>query len=727
MWLNDVTARLLHAAVGDRVSIAAGRARVAGIYRDLAAGTPRPFWCSYGSLIYELNYTVDNPTTHLILATDPATLMSLVGGFPLDYADWLAPVRTDGLTLSEAGTINADETRAERELAPTAAVAARYDVVLARQAGANQQALPDMTATTALTRRGLTGTVAPVGIAGSALALLLMAAAGSLWTDRRAREVRLLSARGVGPVAMGAKAATELVVPALFGSAIGLGIAVGVVRLLGPSPRLDAAAPGHAAITAAAGFVAGVVMVATVAGLRSCTAIDEPARRVRMGFLPWEVLVLAVAAALYLRLRGETAVTLVNGVAQVNLLLVVFPLLFLLGALVLFVRAVGWLLPMFRRASHRWPIAGYLAVRRVSGSALVSLTLLAAAGLPVAVFIYSGAITATTRDNITAKALDYAGAPTNVYAVDRLHTTPALDQVATIVTRYTGADLGAQQAEVLAINPATFAAHAYYERRFATPPLATLLHELAAQPPHGRLPAIVLTAESNGSTTLHLGATTRRLDVIARPIAFPGQQDPYSDFVVVDSARLGRADPSVAVRDEAWSRQSATTVERAITTQGARVLIATTPHSVVDATHYVVVTWTFDYLQALGVLIGLIALGGLLLYLATRQRSRVAEYALARRMGLRRTSHIRSVLIELGALLTAAWLLGTGLAWLASLLVYRDLDVDPTQRPPPALLIPVAAFAGSAATIVIVTTLASWTAQRAADRANISDVMRLDA
>jgi putative ABC transport system permease protein len=99
---------------------------------------------------------------------------------------------------------------------------------------------------------------------------------------------------------------------------------------------------------------------------------------------------------------------------------------------------------------------------------------------------------------------------------------------------------------------------------------------------------------------------------------------------------------------------------------------------------------------------------------------------MGRRMGLSRRAHLRSLLIELGALLAAAWLLGAGLAVAAVYLVYARLDVDPTRRPPPLLTLPVIVFITSAAVIAVVVLLAGFSAQRSADRADISEVMRLD-
>ena len=52
--------------------------------------------------------------------------------------------------------------------------------------------------------------------------------------------------------------------------------------------------------------------------------------------------------------------------------------------------------------------------------------------------------------------------------------------------------------------------------------------------------------------------------------------------------------------------------------------VVTDARDVLDVTSFLATSWTFGFLQALGVLTGLICAGGLLLYLETRQRSRRA-------------------------------------------------------------------------------------------------------
>jgi uncharacterized integral membrane protein len=118
----------------------------------------------------------------------------------------------------------------------------------------------------------------------------------------------------------------------------------------------------------AAGLLAGLALLGLVAGVRSRNATERPigARRSRLAWVPWEVLLLAGAAGTYAALRNTDAVTVVQNVAQVNLLVVLFPLLFILGGSVLAVRLLTLLLPLCPRGRPgcprpgTWPPAGSL-------------------------------------------------------------------------------------------------------------------------------------------------------------------------------------------------------------------------------------------------------------------------------------------------------------------------------------------------------------------------------
>jgi putative ABC transport system permease protein len=520
----------------------------------------------------------------------------------------------------------------------------------------------------------------------------------------------------------------ELAVPAVAGTLAGWLLARSLVQRLGPNPDLDQSAPVQALATAAVALLAGLVLLALVAGLRSRAATERPvgARRAWPAVVPWELLLLAGAAGCYLRLRGGQAVVLERKVAQINLLVVAFPLLFLVGAAVLVVRVLAVGLPAASRLVGRRSSAWYLAGRRVVASRAVSATLLAAASMPIAMLLYAAGLTQTSQHTLAAKAQVLVGSNVSVRSIDVLHRTPQVDAAGTLVTRFLYGKSGGQDVAVLAIDPDTFARTAYWDARFADLPLAALLDRVRAPAADGRVPAILVPTggDLGPQYDIRLGASTVHLATAATARMFPGRRLPVP-MVIVSAARLGQVDPHAGTTNELWSRGSLEQAEAALLAQHATVFDTVKQESVFTAANLLGISWTFGYLTALAALVGLVAVGGLLLYLETRQRSRVASYALGKRMGLTRATHLRSLLAELGTLLTAAYAVGTTLAWLAIQLVYRRLDVDPSRPPAPLLTVPSTALVGAAVAVAVVTALAALYAQRSADRTNVAEVLRL--
>jgi putative ABC transport system permease protein len=122
-----------------------------------------------------------------------------------------------------------------------------------------------------------------------------------------------------------------------------------------------------------------------------------------------------------------------------------------------------------------------------------------------------------------------------------------------------------------------------------------------------------------------------------------------------------------------------------------------------------------------------VALIGLVLYLQSRQQSREIAYALARRMGMSRGTHRRSVAVELTGMLLGAFVVGTVLAAAATRLIYRKLDLIPSLPPAPMYRIPVVALGEIALAAVVTAVVGAFAVQRRAQRANVAEVLRLAA
>jgi putative ABC transport system permease protein len=725
IWLPSVTAGRLGVRAGQRLTLRDGRTTVpvAGVYRDLWRDPVQPYWCSYTGLFAGDG---EHIPAGLVLATDIGTYDTLLGvGRIVVSASWVAPIDPSRLSLSGARELTDKQTAAYRQFngQPPEDLGAQLT-------GTGQ--LPIFANQAALVRTGLRGPVVPIAVGGTILALLLVGAAGSYWADRRMGEVRLLSARGVSPAGLAGKALLELAVPAVVGTVAGWALARWLVRELGPSPYLDASAPVQALLTAAVALAAGLALLALVAGLRCRAATERPvgARRSWPARVPWEIGLLAAAAGCYLALRHGRAVELTHGVAQVNLLVVAFPLLFMVGCAILAVRLLVLLLPAgMQLLGRRWP-AWYLASRQLAGSRLVSVLLLTAASTPIAVGLYAAGLTGTSQYTLDAKARLFAGSDRSVDTLDPLRRTAATDAAGTVVTRYLYAKLAGQPAIVLAIDPDTFAGTAFWDARYADLPLASLLEEIRRPRADGRVPALLASTDAGPAAPpgsqqdVPLGLTTAKLTVVGSPRLFPGRRQPVP-LLVVDRRLLGPVDPHAGTMNELWSRGDPVAAQAAVTAQDARIWAVTDRSTVFDAANFLGISWTFDYLTALAGLVVLIAVGGLLLYLETRQRSRAAAYALGRRMGLTRGTHVRCLLAELATVLVSAFTLGGGLAAAAVLLVYRRLDVDPARPPGPLLTVPIAPIIGAGVAVAVIAGLATAYAQRAADRTNIAEVLRL--
>jgi putative ABC transport system permease protein len=421
-----------------------------------------------------------------------------------------------------------------------------------------------------------------------------------------------------------------------------------------------------------------------------------------------------------------------GNVAQVNGLLVAFPLLAIAGAAVLLGRLVSVLLPRLRRwAGDRSP-AVFLAVNRLGAARLATGTLLVAVTLPVAVLGYTATLTASSQTTLDAKVGVQIGAARAVVSVSRFPSTPAIDEVGTLVLRYEGSAVAADgegdtggrtDVEVLAVDPTDLADTAFWDDSFADSSLPELMAALQGPEVDGRLP-VVAAGLPLGNAGLRVGTTPVGAQVVDLARVLPGRRA-NSPTVYVAADRLPDIPRSAGAArvGEVWTNGPMAPAVDA----GATATRLVEPAQVQQRANFLGITWTFGYLSALAVFVGVIAVGGLLLYLEARSRTRVSGYVMARRLGLSRGAHLRSLLVELTGVALAGSVLGGVLAAGAVALVYRRLDVDLLRPPTPLLDVPWSALAGSVVVVLVVAALAALYAQRAADRADPASVLREDA
>ena len=734
VWITDTTANRLRVRAGDRISLSSFNivghpvtVRVTGVFRDPAFLHLRPFWCTQETLIYGYpNSNFDQPPLMLV---DRPTIIELAGR--LDYLDnnylWEYPVRARGLTLSQAqataGGIDAVEQDLQSTLNPARGLFDSFP----------PPDLPGIISQATGTLDSVRGPVGTISVAARGVALLLMAAAGMYWVDRRRIEVGVLSAKGAGTLGLIGKVLLEAAIPAGAAAILGWVAAVRLIKRFGPLGMLDAGAPGAALRQVVLMTVAAVALMAVVAGI-SARREGSPAPRNdrgRWAGAPWELAVAALAAAsLYeILARGTSPVQSAGGAPpRVDALLLLFPILFVAGGAGLATRGLRRLLPRLRVAGTNGSPAVYLASRRLAAATRTALALVTAIALSVGILAYSGTLADSVTATSRAKALVFNGAPLDLQIASDFSVPPALAAGATKVIRVErGAVIPNQGAvDLLGIDRSTFPRAAFWDRSFSKLSLSGLLDALA---PGGSASPVPIAVA--GLTTPRSGVIVYFRENQPRPTsfrtvallqAFPGIRT-RTPLVIMDRRFLPGANTPKTY--ELWAKGDQATVDRAVKAAGLTVINEVTAGQVLGVPEFRVLTWVFGFLRALGFMTGLIALAGLLLYLDTRQRAREVSYALARRMGLRRDAHRRSVVLELGGMLLIGFGLGAVLSWLGARIVYKKLDPVPALPPPALFRVPVLSYAATAVVLAAVAWVGAWWVQRSAERADVAQVMRL--
>lgn len=712
VFISDRLAESVSAGIGDRMVLGNASVTVAGVYRDLSRVDRLPgYWCRWEVLVRAALEGTPPP----MVITDPATLRATV---PVreDQRDvelaseWFAPVDPSTLTIDKARGLLERERIAARNTGGIAMVS-ELDTIADRAAAA---------------RDGLSGPVVAVTIAGTIVALLLVAAAGGYWAERRSSEVRLLVSRGVSPAALGVKALLEMAPAVLIGLAGGWLGAMELVRWLGPAPRFEPGDGGRALLTVAAVGAVGLLLLAVVAGLRGRGGADQRVRRTHQVWwrsVPWELTLIAAAVVMYRDARRD-GVTVVDFLVHIPAPLIAFPLFGLVGCLLLVARVVGWSLPAIRRATTRLPLAGYLAGRRLTANPVITLALLVATAIPVGVFGFSAGLSASTDATIDAKIRTNIGADHVITTLVTPGQTPPTGGNGTVVSLVRRATFVTEAGSIVGVDPDTFGRFA--ATGLTSRPLPELLRMLPPVAPGEPVPAILVNSTGDPTRATLGFNTTMPIHVVDTEAAFPGLRNGRQPMLVVRRDALPDSDSTASRVEEIWTTdERIEALEGVILAEDVRVQFERQPADALRGTQLVTVTWTLGFLRALAILTGLIATAGLLLYLGARSRRRVASYVMSRRMGLRRGGHLRSLFIEITAVLLVAAVVGLVTARIAIALVAPEFDVHPVYPPPLRFAYPAGALLGLAVVVVAVIALSAGTAQRSADRARPAEVMRM--
>ncbi len=723
VWLPDDTAGLLKAKAGDTIGLSLGghtvQTRVAGIYRSLSYLLPTQFWCSRTVEIYGLGPNAAPPGLAL---TDQQTVLQLSQQLHdnLVTTTWEYPVAGRNLTLEQArrlaGDLSGIELTFQNSYGAFLATNVRVTSLLGSAVDQTDQAIDQIRSPSS-----------SVAVAGRLVAIVVLAAAGLYWLDRRRVEVGLLAARGVGPVGIASKAALETLLPIAVATAAGWYATIWLVRWLGPGSLLSGSAPREALVTAAWTALLGLVLMTAVVALtvRGRESASGAAAASVLSRMPWEIVILLLmGASLYEMLTRGGGPVGPQGEAHVDILLILFPILFVAGGAGLAARGLRRALPALRSTGDRRSPPVFLASRRMAAASGIALGLVTAVALAVGIFAYAGELSLSTKASTSAKASVFVGADVRSTLLSRDPLPKALATDATVVEVVDLAVTVPGQASVtvVGVDPATFARAAYWDSSFSNRSLPDLLQDLEAKGPDA--PVLVAGGAIGPAGTIRLtrSAGEIRYRVADTVNAFP-MQTQHETVVVMSKARLdatqpvstpfllGSGDPKV--------------ITDALTAANYPFMTTVTPQEVEASPSVVALSWLYAFLRALGILTGLIVLAALVLYLAARQRGRVVSYALARRMGLTGRQHRRSLTIEITAMLLVGFVLGAALAWLAAKLVFGKLDPLPALPPPALFRVPWPMFAATVVVLAVAAWLGARLVHRRAERADVSEVMRV--
>ena len=725
VWFPDVFATKLAVKPGDVVRTTGGAPlRVAGIYKDLA---PSPFrrselpryWCTWRDQI------VPTAASDQMLAALPPEARS--GPWLIADQKTMAAASDGSVTLSwyapmPHSTSLSQFVDGQRQAADAAgAISTRFGVA-AKVASQLQQKI----AIAQRARGGISGSVIPIDIAGIVVSLLLVAGAGVFWATHRAREVRLLVARGVDPPSLGVKAMLETVVPALIGLAGGYAAAIGLVKAVGPSEVLEPGAPLQGALVAAGATALGLLLIGLIGALSGRDRVLGASRH-WLRFVPWELGLLALAVWMGVLIRNGSGVTVDHTIVRVSPMAFVFPIVGSTAVVLLVGRLVAWLLPTIGRAAHRTGIAGYLALRRIAGSRMVVVGLIIGTALPCCLLTYGSTVTHGVSNEVTTKYRTNLGAE-HVLSVYGLHNAiPDAEGHGTFVTTFqTEPRLSdGTEAYVLGVTPDAFRQFAYL-----TSDQRSDVGQLHAVPAGSAVPAILVNAtggEAAAAESMSIRDTTIPLDVVSRDAVFPGLRNGSRPMIVVDATALVHVDPNADRENQMWT--STAELDSALAWLDAHddtVLTEITSDVVIGTTGLLPVTWIFGYLRALAILIGVIAVAGLVFALAARTRRRTVSYVLSRRMGMTKLAHVRSLVLELVLVVGLGWLAGSGVGAGAFGVIFHSLDVYPALPPPMQFVLPAFTLVATAVVTACVILLASLATHALAERARPAEILRLE-
>jgi putative ABC transport system permease protein len=660
---------------------------VGAVYRPLEDVPGNPYWVNFTARIRRTNPDLPPfPSFAFVSTAQLYRLASVAGGFVGN--DFEFPLDARSMTPERAKRIARSFQHVKQRLAKRSGLAERL--------GCDDPSSPctvssELTAAVQIAAGG-NSSLRPVIdlLAGFCVFVALGAAliAGAFTGRRRAAEARLSLARGEPQPLFLARAGIESFLPCLSGAAVGLFVALELVRLFTPDGSVDNSVVRQVVLRVAVSTVATVCAVALGVTIARGRLGDE--RRVwrLVARVPWEVVPVAAAGAAWVALDAGSGLVRdrVSG-SHPRLIVLLLPALVAAALAGIVVRLLR------TQVLRRVPLAsvvGLLALRRVAAARglLVALIVTIAAG--TASLGFAEMLDASLTASTTEKAFASNGSDVQGLIDPRATIPPSFRYPATKVAEVYAAgrlDTG-QTFELIAVDPATL--RRVLARR-CPKSVCSALRALASS--DARLPAIAVGIDP-GRHVVILSRSRSDVQVVARVRAFPGMQ-PMQPLLVVPVRALAR--PPTQALTYVWATGPPRKVAKALSHSILAPQYLTAAAQFSRNPDVRNITRTYGFLRVLAIGLVLLSLVALLLYLNARQRSQLVTSAFLRRMGLSQPRQAFSVALE-STLLVA---LGTGVGVAAALMTAGAIvgRVDPlaVYSPPPALQVPWTALIASAA------------------------------
>lgn len=735
LWIPDTLADRIGATAGSTVTIGPDGSPgppvvVRGVYRDLTTAPLDHYWCAAGPALITPAITAEyvSPPRGLITHREIRYFADLSRTFSADY---IVPFRTAPTNLAEARRARDDTAAFNSRLAAVGPAALSTAVVLDHVPGtpSTTSGIARLEQRAAAVRSAVAAAIRPVALLAIGSGLALASVLGLMWMRVKRNDAVALATLGLGPAAIGSKAALETLLPLVIGAAAGTLVSRGALAIYAPATTLEPGtflrALGDGVIAAVA---AAVLAGATAAvGSRNLLANVAGVHSSRLARVPWELAVVAAAGLSWSGFRAGQLIAVTsarvghNDVAGVSTSALTFPLLmFVAGALVA-ARAWVTLLARRRRRNTGFRIPGGLAGRRLRHQSRSGAALVACGTVAIAISVYgAGLVTSLSRTG-DAKAGLFVGSDVNFRVGEDLSPDTAN---ATMVLRRMKATYAGIDVDILAIDPTTFTRAAFWDASFDDKSLQSVVDQLTTGADGVASVLAVGDVPSSGA----LANTQSRpgmlqVRVVETMRVFPGATT-NRPFIIVSTDQA--ANSGFKFSREVWARGTYEHWNRQLIELGVRPFFGITATDAVDSSTLLFAAWAFEFVRALGAFVGLQVVIALLLQIASRQRKQALGFGFLQRMGLHARTHWRALALEVAAYAAAMLVAGIALALAAIRIVGPRLDPLPTSPPQPLLVLPrigILAAVVVAAMTVLGGTLA---AQSIGRRINLAAALRDD-